>query len=98
MMNMNLELEELQRSSNKFIFIKMSYLIDLLICLLNDKQKRQKIWSKYLVYKKTFWLSSHTPRIQFNVLSRTKADIYTADKVVQQITVLSCILDLVNQF
>ena len=40
--------------------------------LLNDKKSAQKVWSKDLVYGKTFQLSSHTPRIQFNVLSGTE--------------------------
>ena len=40
-------------------------------CLLNDKKSAKKVWSKDLVYEKTFQLWSHTPLIQFNVLSRT---------------------------
>ena len=31
------------------------------ICLLNEEKKRLNIWSKDLVYEKTFRLSSHTP-------------------------------------
>ena len=34
-------------------------------CLLNDKKKLKKFCSK------SFWLLSHTPRIQFSVMSRT---------------------------
>ena len=45
--------------------------INNVVCLLNDKEKHSKVWSKDLVYEKTFRLSRHTPRIQFNVLSRT---------------------------
>ena len=39
-------------------------------CLLNDKKNAQKVWSKELVYKRTFRLSIRTQE-QFNVMSRT---------------------------
>ena len=40
-------------------------------CLLNDKKSAQKVWSKDLVYKGTFRLSSRTPhayKISYEVL------------------------------
>ena len=35
------------------------------------KKSAQRIWSKDLMYEKTFWLSSHKLKIPFNVLYRT---------------------------
>ena len=35
--------------------------VDIFFCLLNDKKSTQKVWSKDLVYKGTFRLSSRTP-------------------------------------
>ena len=35
------------------------------------KESAQNIWSEDLVHEKTFWLSSRTSQIPFNILSRT---------------------------
>ena len=42
--------------------------------LLNDKKDAQRFWSNDLVHEKAFRLSSCTPRIPFNVLSRLLND------------------------
>ena len=40
--------------------------------LLNDKKYAQNIWSWDLVHEEPYgWLSSRTPQIPFNLLSRT---------------------------
>ena len=56
---------------------KLKSLLSSLIryCLLNDKKYPQKVWSKDLVYKGTFRLSSRTPE-QFNVMPRTNYYYY----------------------
>ena len=46
----------------------------------NDKKIAQKVWSKNLVYEKTFRLSIHTTWVLFNVFSKTNTCINRMDK------------------
>ena len=46
------------------------YCISYFFVYLTTKKNVKKVWSKHLVYEKTFWLSSYDPRIQFIFLSR----------------------------
>ena len=49
------------KTSYKSVFKLFEKYLGWLVKFIEWKKKHSNIWSKELVYEKTFWLSSHTP-------------------------------------